>query len=602
MRRLILALAVSLAFAAPASADELSELLDRYRAWRGGPAFEAMHALLQEGAISTAGLNGTVRVLATDTPALRQDVDLGTFRNAQAWSAGTGWQLTTSGQVEDLSDHASLDLQRDALLQFERLLDDPARLTLREPVTVDGQTLAVVHVAFGGADVHELRFAPATGELRGLRTVRDRRESMTRFEDWRVVEGVRLPFRAVTRDDTGRDTVVRLSTADVNPPVPADAFARPQARFVHAIAGGARATRPIPIDLYAGVRIFVPATVQGRQTPALLDSGAEMTILDRGFAQSLGLTLEGDLPAVGTGGVSTAQLARGVTLQVGDLTLRDMTVGVIDMEIIGKQLGRPLPVVLGKDAFNALAIDIDLPRRQLVFHEAEGFVPPAGAVEVPLAQTPHGRAVEVCVEGGEPVLFDFDTGNGGSLLIYPSYWQAQGLAENRPSSTVMSGAVGGVKESVIVSLKRFTFAGVEMADVPAVLTPPGPSAVDGERTRGNIGMSVLGRFRIISDFATDRLYLIADPVRMAEPFAKDRLGLGLARGDGVVEVRRVSPGSPAAKAGWTAGARIAVIDGVPAERLDTDALRGVSTGPAGRTIRFTLVGGEERTLTAADFY
>ena len=35
------------------------------------------------------------------------------------------------------------------------------------------------------------------------------------------------------------------------------------------------------------------------------------------------------------------------------------------------------------------------------------------------------RAVPLSVEGREPVLFDFDTGNGGALIIYPAYAEAE---------------------------------------------------------------------------------------------------------------------------------------------------------------------------------
>lgn len=601
MRSLILALTGSLLLAGHASADELSDLLDRYRAWRGGAAFEGMHALEQESAVSTVGLTGTSRLLATDAPTVRVDTDLKTFRNAMAWREGQGWTLTTGGQIEDLSDSAARDLTSETLMQFERVLDDRARLSLAEPVTIDGERLAVIRVRFD-SDLYELRLVPATGELRGMRSVRDRRESLTRYGDWRVVEGVRLPFRIEMREDNGRETVMQVTRADVNPIIPADAFTRPTVAAKHAIAGGARSTRPIPIDLYAGARIFLPGLVQGREVPVLLDSGAEMTVIDRAYAQQLGLKLEGDLPAVGTGGVSSAQLARGVTIQVGDLTLTDQTVAVIDMSAIEKQLGRGLPVVLGKDAFNALAIDIDVQGRQLIFHEADGFRPPAGAVEVPLVLTPSGRAVEVQIEGGEPVLFDFDTGNGGNLLVFPAYWQSHGLDKGRPATTTLSGAVGGLKEASLVSVRKLRFAGVELDNVPAVLTPPGPSAVDGERVKGNIGMGVLGRFRMITNFADGKLYVIPEADRIRAPFPRDRLGLSLGKVEGAIEVRRVSPNSPAAMAGWKAGDRIAEIDGVVAGALDADALRTIVTGAAGRTVRFKLASGEERTLKAADFY
>ena len=44
----------------------------------------------------------------------------------------------------------------------------------------------------------------------------------------------------------------------------------------------------------------------------------------------------------------------------------------IPLTIIGQALGRPLPVILGKDAFNALVVDVDFPNRRIAFHEIDG--------------------------------------------------------------------------------------------------------------------------------------------------------------------------------------------------------------------------------------
>src|SRR5690606_30660403 len=154
-----------------------------------------------------------------------------------------------------------------------------------------------------------------------------------------------------------------------------------------------------------------------------------------------------------TGGVSSAQFVSGVTLQVGSLTLPDMTVAILDLEAIAGMLGRPLPVILGKDAFNDLIVDVDFPNHRIAFHEPAGVAPPQDARQVSLMESAGGlRSVEVSIEGRPPVPFDFDIGNGGSVLVFPVYAQAEGLLEDRPSSTVMSGAVGGAREARIATL------------------------------------------------------------------------------------------------------------------------------------------------------
>lgn len=188
------------------------------------------------------------------------------------------------------------------------------------------------------------------------------------------------------------------------------------------------------------------------------------------------------------------------------------------------------------------------------------------------------------------------------MIIYPAYAEAAGLNDGRPSSTVMSGAVGGMRETGIATIRSIDLAGFEIRDVPATFPPAGPSAVDSDRVAGNVGLGVLGRFRLITDFEGGRLWLGATPESLALPFARDRLGLSLRKQAEAIVVQRVSPHSPAAEAGWAAGARIVAIDGVAASALDAAALRAVVSGAAGRTVVLTLEGGETRTLEARDFY
>jgi len=602
--RLISALLILWLGVAPARADELSELVDRHLQWRGGEAFAAVEALSSVGELETAGLTGEVRMLIRRDGSLRQSVDLGVVRNAEGVGPAGAWRVSESGQLEDMAADSLEDRRRDIGLALGAALRDPARLSLRPDAERDGRSWAVVAVAFGDADVHELYLDRETGALHGLRTVRDRRESFVRYDDWRMVEGVRAPFvETVFTESQPRPTVIRWREIDVNPPVDAAAFAPPPVETRHVIAGDARSTGWIDFDFFGGNRVYIPATINGQDVDVLLDSGAEMTVLDRAFAAALGVEGAGEIAAVGTGGVAQAQFASGITLQVGPLTLRDMTVAILDLEAIAGMLGRPLPVILGKDAFADLIVDVDFPNRRIAFHEPSGFAPPAGAREVALVESAGGlRSVEVSIEGRPPAPFDFDIGNGGSALVFPAYAEAEGLLEGRRSSTVLSGAVGGLRTARIAVVERLTFAGVELRDVPVVFTPAGTSAVDSDRLAGNLGIGVLARFRLITDYPGDRLWLVPDAAALAAPFPRDRLGLSLRKEGDVVVAGLIAEGSPAEAAGWTAPTRIVAIDGQPAGSLTAEALREIVTAPAGRRVSFTLDTGETRVLEARDYF
>lgn len=588
--------------AAPAFADDPSAVLARYRAWRGGEAFERLSAVRAEGTIAASGLSGAITLIAEADGDLRRDVDLGVIRNGSARRDSGGWTLTPAGQIEPLAPTDGEDLRRDALLMFEGVLDDPSRLDRRPDAERDGRAFAVVAVDFGDADVHELYIDAGSGALYGLREVRNRRESFVRFDDWREVSGVRMPFRETTTEEVGPPTDVRWSAIEANPVVPADAFDPPTPPASHRFAGDAVSTGFMPFELMGGTRLYLPARVNGQPTEVLLDSGAEMTVLDAAYAASIGLRPGGAAAAVGTGGVGQAQFVSGVTVELDGLTFPDRTVAVIDLSAISQALGRPLPVILGKDAFNGLVVDIDFPGRRIAFHEPAGFVPPADAVEIQLTSSGALRAAPISIEGRPARLFDLDTGNGGALLLYPAYAEAEGLPGDRPKSTALSGAVGGLREAEIATLASIEIGGFEVRNVPTVFTPAGPSAVDVNRTVGNVGMGVLSRFRMITDFGGGRMWLSATPESLARPFARDRLGVSLRKDPDVAVVQRVSPHSPAAEAGLQAGARIAAINGVAIAEMTPADLGAVISGPAGRTVDLRLEDGSSIVLSARDFY
>ena len=240
-----------------------------------------------------------------------------------------------------------------------------------------------------------------------------------------------------------------------------------------------------------------------------------------------------------------------------------------------------MPFVLGDEIFNELAVDIDFAHHRVAFHDPASLAKPAGAAEVPLRRLFGNRSVPVSVEGAAPVEFEFDLGNGSPLDIYPAYYQAHNLPGARRTSQQMGGGVGGFHAETIASLRHFTFAGVDFSDVPATFAPDTLSAANSNVVVGNIGLSVLARFRLIIDYSHDRLYATPDADAVSAPFARDRLGLSMEKKDAGFAVEFVSPGSPAEKAGFRTGDKIVTIDGKEAGAWSDAAFAALRYAPPG---------------------
>jgi hypothetical protein len=354
----------------------------------------------------------------------------------------------------------------------------------------------------------------------------------------------------------------------------------------------------IPFELYRGNRIILSGRINGVETPMVLDSGAGVTTLDTAFAQKIGLTGGQKITAQGVGGSQEAELFQNVTIEAGNLRLSGATVVAIDLTQVSKAIGRPMPVVLGRELFVNSIVGLDFDRGELTLAPSKDFAAPAGATEVKLKRDGTLHYMPISIGGLPPVDAAFDLGNGGAISLSKEYHEKQPMFAALPYAIGMSGGVGGVHENKRVTLPRVEVAGFAFDAVPADLG----SQPDGPYEGGaNIGIQMFRPFKLTMDLGHDRLWL----QRSGKPadFAKDRSGLfTLLEGDHF-NVLHVSPQSPAARAGLKKGDQLVAINHTavgPGFFAGSDA--NWSRGAPGTKVTVTKADGTTVTLTLANYY
>lgn len=244
-----------------------------------------------------------------------------------------------------------------------------------------------------------------------------------------------------------------------------------------------------------GDRLFVPVEVQGERAEALLDSGAELTLLDRRFADRFGVQEGKKVEARGTGaGTTSAELVENIGISALGRNLTLPVVAVIDLSDVGARLiGQPLPIVLGREIFDAgkLAIDIDAGTIAFV---AEQELPQG--VRLPLMAA-HGIETVPVLFGDMEVSADFDLGNGSGLLLSPEL--ARQL-ELEPVGIEPAGGIGGAAARPVVYVQELTVAGRPFRNIRA-------HVVENLQVPANIGVGILRRFRILTDFPNREIFL-----------------------------------------------------------------------------------------------
>jgi predicted aspartyl protease len=272
-----------------------------------------------------------------------------------------------------------------------------------------------------------------------------------------------------------------------------------------ALAGCAVSQEPPELAVEPGLeivgnRLFVPTVVNGQATSALLDSAAEMTIVDDDFARRLVLATTGSAAAHGSGAATMeATFAEDVDIGMGGVQLRGIRVAVLDLgEVSERLVGRPVEIILGREIFDAGRLLVDIEGRMVT--AAPRDTSPAG-VRLPVAEHRGTPTIPAEVEG-EAVQAVFDLGNGSEVLVGRAFAERTGLtAPGRIVERRSGGGLGGAREREIVVLRNLRVAGREFRDVPAAIDP-GETASD-----LNIGTSILRHFVITTDFPQRAVWL-----------------------------------------------------------------------------------------------
>ncbi|WP_338466204.1 aspartyl protease family protein [Novosphingobium sp. ZN18A2] len=247
-----------------------------------------------------------------------------------------------------------------------------------------------------------------------------------------------------------------------------------------------------------GDRLFIPVNVKGERIEALLDSGAELTVFDRKFAERTQIQGQSEVEARGTGAsTTTATLSKNVQVSALGRQIQIPVAAIMDLSDVGTRLVHgPLPMVLGREVFDAgkLSIDIRNARIEWLPESAQIYgrrlaLKPANGIETITVR--FGPSTEVNA--------DFDLGNGTGLLISADLAKQLKLA---PVGVEPGGGIGGAADRLVVFVPQLAIAGKTFYNVRAHVS-------GNMQEPANIGVSILRHFRIVTDFPNGQVWFEA---------------------------------------------------------------------------------------------
>ncbi|MBB4799003.1 putative aspartyl protease [Brevundimonas bullata] len=202
----------------------------------------------------------------------------------------------------------------------------------------------------------------------------------------------------------------------------------------------------------------VRVRIAGREVTALIDSGAQYSVIDRALVEALGLTTFFDMPLVAYGVGGQPQVGRGVTLDmaVGTLTVSGLRAAILDLGPLADAAGLGTPLVLGQDLLGEAVLDLDMKRRRARFADPDGHVVSPAMRAVPVKRSGTALTAEVTVEGAV-MRAVIDTGFSSLIALSQGAADAAGLLDGRPETAGASIVLGGMAKARVIKARTVTF-------------------------------------------------------------------------------------------------------------------------------------------------
>jgi len=561
--------ALATGFMQLASAEDAGDVFARFRQASGGARWDAVSSVRVEGTLAAGGMSGSFD--ATQDLATGRSNDhyrLGPIEGADGYDGSTGWSRDPGGEVAALdAPEAKRRARSQAWLDArgywypQRIAASYAKAEARE---LDGRRYNVVVATPDGGDPVTLWFDAGTHLLARTLQKQGADTATTTFEDWRDVDGVKLPFHTVTRltDTAGRSdernrSEVKASRIALNVAIADADFAMPAMTATARIDAPGGVTR-VPFELVNN-HIYASGSIDGKPARFLVDTGG-VNLLTPTSAKKFGVEGQGKLAGRGVGEQTVdLALAHAQEVRLGAAVLAKPVFYIIDLGKLPQVEGYDSDGLVGYEMFRRFGVTIDYANHELVLAEPSKFAPPAGAHAVPFELADRIPIVQGTLDG-VPARISVDTGSRASLTLHAPFAREHGLVAKYAATpeAVVGWGVGGPSRGRIARLGTLALGDLAIDGIAGDIYTGDKGAFASPDLGANLGGGVLKRFTVAFDYAARKMYL-APNADFGKADAFDRSGLWLLGTDDALEVADVAQDSAAARAGLRVGDRITAI-------------------------------------------
>ena len=251
----------------------------------------------------------------------------------------------------------------------------------------------------------------------------------------------------------------------------------------------------------------VKVLMEGREVIALIDTGAQYSVIDRRLVEALPAQRRSlfDMPLVAYGVGGGSQMGRGTTVEVTlpGLVIGKLRAAILDLGPLASEGGLNTPLIIGRDVLEHLVLALDPARRHVRLIARDAFVRPPDLASTEVHRSGGGLVAEVTVEG-VAVKAVVDTGASSLLALDTATARAAGLLDGRPQEIGSSLVLGGAMQASVLEARTVTFADhlYQRVQVGVFDQPPLPNFPG-----ALIGMEAFASRRVAFDLGAGELHL-----------------------------------------------------------------------------------------------
>ena len=239
----------------------------------------------------------------------------------------------------------------------------------------------------------------------------------------------------------------------------------------------------------------------------LIDTDTDPSAIDSATARELGL-VQGSkgYPASGGGNETNVfHLTRLSVVEIGNITVKEISAGTIDLAKLSAKMERPIQGVLGYSFLRDRIIQIDYPQSKIRFY-AESPYPgilnapnTVNTIAVPFRYD-EGVLIDSVFVNGQKMKATIDTGSSGTFALTPEAIATLGLEEEtRDAKTEEFVGYNGAYETKTGVLKSVRIGRLSVDSTQATFWLPG-TGHDKKKFQVNIGNGFFKDFVMTFDF------------------------------------------------------------------------------------------------------